>query len=93
MRTVAAREIKRRGIGAFDEMLEEGPIYIIQSDRPKYVLLTAEQFEEFVEDQHEAQVARIKASDEELRSGHARRVTAQEEIILSDIGAHDEVYR
>lgn len=78
MRTIAARELKRRGIGAFDELLEEGPVYVIKNDRPRYVLLTAEQFEEFVEDQHEAEIARVKASLADEEAGRLRHVTVEE---------------
>lgn len=85
LKTIAARELKRRGIGAFDELLEEGPVYVIQNDRPQYVLMTAQHFEDLVDDQHEAEIARIKASEEEVRAGKTRRVPAQELIDQYDL--------
>jgi PHD/YefM family antitoxin component YafN of YafNO toxin-antitoxin module len=78
VRTIAAGELKKRGVGAFDDLLQEGPLYVIKNNRPQYVLLTVQDFEEFVEDQHEAETARIKASEGELRL--ARTTTAQELI-------------
>ena len=39
MRTIAAREIKRRGIGVVEEALKEGPVHIIKNDRPRFVVL------------------------------------------------------
>ena len=87
MRTVAAHEIKRRGIGAFDELLGEGPLYIIKNDRPQYVLMTAEHFEEMVEDQREAEIARIKASEDDVKAGRVRRVSAQE--LIDQYGLRD----
>jgi len=80
MRTIPARELKRRGVGAFDDLLQDGPVYVIKNDRPSYVLMTALQYEEFVEDQHEAEIARVRASEEEYRSGKVRTFTAQELI-------------
>jgi hypothetical protein len=32
MRTIPAREIKRRGISAVDEQLEEGPVHVIMTE-------------------------------------------------------------
>ena len=78
MRTIPARELKRRGVGAFGDLLEEGPLYVIKNDRPKYVLMTAEHFEEMVEDQHEAEIARVKASLAELTAGRVRDVTVED---------------
>ncbi len=80
MRTIPARELKRRGVGAFDDLLQDGPVYVIKNDRPSYVLMTALQYEEFVEDQHEAEIARVRASEEEYSSGKVRTFTAQELI-------------
>ena len=39
MKTIAAQEIKRRGIGAVDEALADGPVHIIRNNQPKYVVL------------------------------------------------------
>ena len=78
MRTIPAREIKRRGIGAVDEALEEGPVHVIKNDRLAYVIMGEEQYRELVEAQEEAYLARVRASLEDLAAGRVRRVTAQE---------------
>ncbi len=80
MRTVPAREIKRRGIGAVDEALEEGPVYVIKGDQPRYVILAEEHYRQLVEAQQEAYVARVKEGLEDLRAGRTRRVGAEELI-------------
>ena len=67
MRTIAAREIKRRGIGAVEEALKEGPVHIIKNDRPRFVVLDEEDYRELLEAQEQAYVARVKASLEEDR--------------------------
>jgi PHD/YefM family antitoxin component YafN of YafNO toxin-antitoxin module len=78
MNTVPAREIKRRGISAVDAALVEGPVHVIKDDRLAYVVLTEGQYEELVEGYHEASVARVKASLEEVSAGRTRRVTPRE---------------
>ena len=78
MQTIAARDIKRRGIGAFDELIQEGPVYVIKNDRPTYVIMTAEHFEDLVEDQHKAEAARISEALADVAAGNMRRVTADE---------------
>lgn len=69
MRTVPAREIKRRGISAVDDALKEGPVHVSKSGRLKYVILS--------EERDEAYLDRVKASLEDWKAGRARRVTAQ----------------
>jgi len=87
VRTIAARELKRRGIGGLDGLLEQGPLYVIKNDRPRYVVLTTEQFEELIDDQHEAELARIRASAEDVKAGRTRAVSAQE--LIEQYGLRD----
>jgi PHD/YefM family antitoxin component YafN of YafNO toxin-antitoxin module len=42
--TIPAREIKRRGISAVDELLENGPVHVIKEDRPTYVVMDEERY-------------------------------------------------
>lgn len=44
MNTLAATEIKRRGMGIADPLLAKGPVYIIKNNRPQYVLLREADF-------------------------------------------------
>ena len=80
MRTIAAREIKRRGIGAVDEALKDGPVHVIRNDQPTYVIMDEGYYQELVEAQEEAYRTRIKASLEDVTAGRVRRSTAQELI-------------
>lgn len=80
IRTIAASEIKRRGIGAVDEMLKEGPVYVIKNNCIQYIIMDRTRYEEVLEDQEEATIARVKASREEIEAGLARRMTAEEII-------------
>ena len=87
MRTIAAREIKRRGIAAVEEALKEGPVHIIKNDRPRFVVLDEEDYRELLEAQEQAYVARVKASLEDVKSGRVRRVTAKK--LIDEIGLED----
>jgi PHD/YefM family antitoxin component YafN of YafNO toxin-antitoxin module len=77
MKTIAAREIKRRGIQAVEDALKEGPVHIIKNDQPTFVVLDEEHYRELVEAQEEAYVARIKASLQDVKAKRVRRVTAK----------------
>lgn len=87
MRTIAAREIKRRGIGAVEEALKEGPVHIIKNDRPRFVVLDEEDYRELLEAQEQAYVARVKASLEDVKSRRVRRVTAKK--LIEELGLED----
>ncbi len=67
MNTIPAREIKRRGIGAVDQDLEQGPVQVIQHDEPRYVIMSTAQYEELQAERDEALMARIQARGRILR--------------------------
>lgn len=66
-------EIKRRGIGAFDDVIAEGPLCLIRNNRPAYVLLS---FDAFRELEDAATLARVSASEADLRLGRVSRGSA-----------------
>ena len=73
MNVIPAQEIKRRGIAAVDEALTRGPVHVIRNNRPQYVVLTEERYQELVEAQEELALARIKASLEDAKAGRVTR--------------------
>lgn len=81
MKTIPAREIKRRGISAVDEDLVEGPIHVIKNDEPTYVIMTEAHYEELVEGFREAYIARVKASLEDVEAGRVTRYENVEDLI------------
>jgi PHD/YefM family antitoxin component YafN of YafNO toxin-antitoxin module len=100
MNSIPAQEIKRRGIAAVDEALRQGPVHIIKNNRPQYVVLTEERFQELLEIQASAVRANLRASLEDLKAGRVKRYEDVEALMrqldrddLLDIGAYDEVYR
>jgi hypothetical protein len=84
IQTIAAREIKRRGIGAVDQALKEGPVHIIRNDRPTYVVLDEAQYAELLAAQQEAYVAGVKEALADAVAGRVREVTA--EILIDELG-------
>ncbi len=49
MKTIPARDIKRRGISAVDKALKEGPVHVIKNDQPTYVILDEDQYQNLLE--------------------------------------------
>lgn len=89
MNSVPAQEIKRRGIAAVDEALTQGPVHVIRNNRPEYVVLTAEGYEELLEAQEEAALGRIKASLEVAKAGRLSRHDSVE-ALLNHLESSDE---
>lgn len=80
MNTIAAQEIKRRGIGAVDELIERGDVHIIRDNQPKYVVLSQERYQELLEAEENAYTARIIASLEDLKVERVTRGAAEDLI-------------
>ncbi len=75
MVTAPVPEIKRRGIGAFDADLAEGPVCLIRNNRPAYVILT---FDAFREMEADATLQRVSASESDIATGRVRRGSADD---------------
>ena len=70
MKTIAAQEIKRRGIGAVDEAVADGPVYVIRNNQPKYVILSEKDYDRILFDLAEM---RLAASENDLKAGRVKR--------------------
>jgi len=84
MATIAAGEIKRRGITAVDEGLASGPVQVIQRNEPRYVVLNMDQYQELREAYEEAMAARAREALADVANGRARRMTAQQ--LIDELG-------
>jgi PHD/YefM family antitoxin component YafN of YafNO toxin-antitoxin module len=87
MNTIPAQEIKRRGIAAVDELIGKGDLHIIRNNQPQYVVLSQKRYEDLLEAEEEAQVARIRASLEDLKAGRVKRGTAED--LIRELGLED----
>jgi PHD/YefM family antitoxin component YafN of YafNO toxin-antitoxin module len=73
MNTIAAQEIKRRGMAAVDALLDQGPVRIIKNNQPRYVVMRGAEFDLMMSDLAEA---RLAASEADLKGGRIRKGTA-----------------
>ncbi|HKS90751.1 MAG TPA: hypothetical protein VJQ83_02390 [Tepidiformaceae bacterium] len=88
-RLIPASEIKRRGISMVDPLLAEGPVYIIKNDRIEYVVMGRAHYEDVLEDQEEAENARIEQAMADVRAGRIRTMTVDE--IMAEARGADKV--
>ncbi len=75
MITMPAQDVKRRGIGAVDELLEQEPVHIVKNNRPMYVVLSEEDYQAMMED---LALARIEASEADVQTGRVRKGSASD---------------
>ncbi len=80
MNTIPAQEIKRRGIAAVDDLLKHGDVHIIRNNRPQYVVISQERYEELLRGQQEAYEARVLAALDDYRAGRVKRGSAEDLI-------------
>ena len=73
MNSILAQELKRRGISAVDEALRLGPVHVVKNNRPRYVVLTEEGYQELVQDQASAARDSLRVSLEDLKAGRVTR--------------------
>jgi len=81
MRSIAAQDIKRKGIAAVDEALKDGPVHVIKNNRAQYVVISEERYKELIEAEDEAYIARIKTSLEDVKAGRTRKFNSADELL------------
>jgi len=81
MNALPAQELKRRGIAAVDEIIEQGDVHVIRNNRPQYVVLSEERYRELVAEAHEGYLARVRASLEDVKGGRVRKFATAEELL------------
>jgi len=87
MNTIAAQDIKRRGIGAVEDALKKGPVHVIKNNQPRYVVLSEERYRELIDAENDAYIARVRASLEDVKAGRVKRGTAEE--LIRELGLED----
>jgi PHD/YefM family antitoxin component YafN of YafNO toxin-antitoxin module len=81
MNTIAAQDIKRRGMKAVDEIIEEGPVHVIKNNRPQYVILSEELYNDLIEEHSAAYVARVRASLKDAKEKRVHQFKNAEELL------------
>jgi len=87
MNTIAAQDIKRRGISAVEDALKKGPVHVIKNNQPQYVVLSEKRYRELIEAEDEAYIARVRVSLEDVKAGRVKRGTAEE--LIRELGLED----
>jgi len=81
MKTIASQEIKRRGIAAVDESLKNGPVHVIKNNKPQYVILSEEHYNELLMAENDAYMTRVRASLEDVKAGRVRKFKDANELL------------
>jgi PHD/YefM family antitoxin component YafN of YafNO toxin-antitoxin module len=81
IRTVPAREIKRRGLGMLDADLSDGPVHVIKNDEPTYVVMSEAHYARLLVAQREADVAGIREALDDVAAGRVTRYDDVEDFI------------
>ena len=81
MNSIPAQEIKRRGIAAVDDLIAEGDLHAIRNNRPQYVVLSEERYQELVAAERDAHYARVRASLEDVKAGRTRTFRTADELL------------
>lgn len=87
MNTLPAQELKRRGMAAVDDLIDQGDVHVIRNNRPEYVVLTEARYRELVAEAEEAYVARVKASLADVAAGRVKRGSAAD--LIKELGLDD----
>ena len=75
MLTIPAQEVKRRGISAVSDQLQNGPVWIISNNQPKYVVMDSEMFQAM---EDELSALRVALSEADIRAGRYTRGSADQ---------------
>ena len=81
MNAIPAQEIKRRGIAAVDDLIAKGDLHVIRNNRPQYVVLSEERYQELVAAEQEAHYARVRASLEDIKAGRTRVFETADDLL------------
>jgi hypothetical protein len=78
VRTISASELEHRGIGDWDQILHDGPVHVTKGDKPCYVIIEEDLYQELIEGYAEAERRSIEESLADMRAGRVRPMTAEQ---------------
>lgn len=81
MNTISAQEIKRRGIGAVEDLIKEGPVHVIKNNQPQYVVLTEERYQELIATADEVYIERVKMALKEVQAGQVKKFKSAKALL------------
>lgn len=81
MNSIPAQELKRRGIAAVDDLIAKGDIHVIRNNKPQYVVLSEERYQELVAEANEAYLARVRTSLEDVKAGRVKTFKTADDLL------------
>lgn len=81
MNSLPAQVIKRRGLAAVDEVIDNGDVHVIRNNQPQYVILSEARYQELVAEANEAYLARVKASLQDVKGGKVQRFATADDLL------------
>lgn len=81
MNVIPAQEIKRRGIAAVDDRINDGDLHVIRNNKPQYVVLSEERYQELIVAEKEAYYARVRASLEDVKKGKVEKFKTVDDLL------------
>lgn len=81
MNSIPAQEIKRRGLMAVDDLLVKGDVHVIRNNKPEYVVLTEERYQDLVAEAHEAYLARVRYALEDVKAGRVEKFATAADLL------------
>jgi len=81
MNSLPAQEIKRRGLAAVDEVIDNGDVHVIRNNQPQYVILSEARYQELVAEANESYLARVKAALQDVKSGKVQRFATADALL------------
>jgi len=90
MNTIPAREIKRRGLAAVDDVIEKGDVHVIRNDQPQYVVMSEERYQALVAAEREVYYAGVKESLNAVKAGRVKTFKTAGELLKAIEEGDDE---
>lgn len=81
MNAIPAQEIKRRGLAAVDELIAKGDLHVIRNNRPQYVVVSEDRYQELLAAEQEAYYARVRASLEDVKAGRTKTFKTADDLL------------
>lgn len=83
MNTLAAQELKRRGIAAVDDLIVKGDVHVIRNNQPQYVVLSQDRYQELLAEANEAYVARVRTALEDVKKGRVTKFATIDDLLFA----------
>lgn len=85
MNTISAQQIKRRGISAVDDLIDQGPVHVTVRNKPGYVVVSETQYVDLLDElrrlKHQLTVTGFLTSPEPANAGHQSTYSSSADLM------------